>query len=175
MLLFSRSVMSSSWNPMDWSTPVLPVLHLLPEFAQTHVHRGSNAIQPSHPLLSPSPPAFNLSQHQGLFQWLGCSHSGGQRSFSLISPFNEYSLLISFKIDWFDLADKGTLKSLLKHHSSKASIYGHSVFFIIQLSHAYMTTGKTLALTIWTFVGKVISLLFTVLPRFAFLQETRVF
>ena len=88
---------------------------------------------------------------------------------------NEYSGLISFKIDWFDLADKGILKSLLKHHSLKASIHWHSVFFIVQLSHAYMTTGKTLALTIWTFVGKLISVLSTVLPRFAFLQETRVF
>ena len=96
-------------------------------------------------------------------------------SFS-ISPSNEYSGLISFRIVWFDLlAVQGTLKSLLQHHSSKASILQCSAFFMVQLSHAYMTTGKTLALTIWTFVGKLISVLSTVLPRFAFFQETRVF
>ena len=88
-------------------------------------------------------------------------------SFS-ISPSNEYSGLISFKIDWFDLvALQGTLKSLLQHHSLESSILWHSVFFMVQLSHLYMTTGKTIALTIWTFVGKVMSLLFNTLSRFA--------
>ena len=82
-----------------------------------------------------------------------------------ISPFNEYSQLISFRIDWFDfLAAQGTLKSLLQHHSSKALILWHSAFFGVQLSHPYMTTGKNIALTRWTFVGKVMSLLFNVLP-----------
>ena len=94
--------------------------------------------------------------------------SGGQYwSFSFkISPFNEYSGLISFRMDWLDLlAVQGTLKSLLQHHSSKASILWRSVFFIVQLSHSYMTTGKTIAFTRWTFVGKVISLLFNMLSR----------
>ena len=87
-------------------------------------------------------------------------------SFS-ISSSNEYSGLISFWIDWLDLlVAQGTLKSLLQHHSSKASILWHSTFFMVQLSHPYMTTGKTIALTIWTFVGKVISLLFNMLSRF---------
>ena len=88
-------------------------------------------------------------------------------SFSLsISPFNEYSGLISFRIDWFDLlAVQRTLKSLLQHHSSKASIFQHSTVFIVQFSHPYMTTGKTIALTRWTFVGKVMSLLFNMLSR----------
>ena len=86
-------------------------------------------------------------------------------SFS-ISPSNEYSGLISFRMEWLDLlAVQGTLKSLLQHHSSKASILRHSAFFIVQLSHAYMTTGKTIALTRWTFVGKVMSLLFNMLSR----------
>ena len=83
-----------------------------------------------------------------------------------ISPSNEYSRLISFRIDWFDLAVQGTFKSLLQHHSSKAPLLQHSAFFIIQLSHPYMTTGKTIALTRWTFVGKVMSLLFNMLSRF---------
>ena len=90
-------------------------------------------------------------------------------SFSfIISPSNEYSGLISFRIDWFDLLTvQGTLKSLLQHHSSKASIFRHSAFFMVQLSHPYMTTGKTIALTRRTFVSKVLSLLFNVLSRFA--------
>ena len=96
-------------------------------------------------------------------------------SFSLsISPFNEYSGLISFRIDWFDLlAVQRTLKSLLQHHSSKASIFQHSTVFIVQFSHPYMTTGKTIALTRWTFVGKVMSLLFNMLSRLVIAFLTR--
>ena len=98
-------------------------------------------------------------------------------SFSFnISPSNEYSGLISFRIDWFDhLADQGTLKSLLQHHSSKASVLQHSDFFMVQFSHPYMTTGKTIALTRGTFVGKVMSLLFNMQSRFviAFLPRNK--
>ena len=98
-------------------------------------------------------------------------------SFSFnISPSNEYSGLISFRMDWLDLLGvQGTLKSLLQHHSSKASILWHSAFFIVQLSHPYMTTGKTIALARWTFVGKVISLLFNMLSRLviAFLPRSK--
>ena len=138
--------------------PGFPVLHHLPEFAQPHVHRVSDTIQPSNSLLSPSPPIFNLSQHQVF------SHESvlrikwpKYRSFSFsISPSNEYSGLISFRKDWLHLlAVQGVLKSFLQHHSSKASILWCSVFFIVQLSHLYMTTGKTIALTRWTFVGNV--------------------
>ena len=98
-------------------------------------------------------------------------------SFS-ISPFNEYSGLISFRMNWLDLlAIQGTLKSLLQHHSSKASILRHPAFFIVQLSHPYMTIGKTIALTIWTFVGKIMSLLFNILSRLiiAFLPGASIF
>ena len=135
--------------------------HWLPEFTQTHVHWVGDAIQPSHPLSSPSPPALNLSQHQGPFQWDGFSIRWPKHwSFSFsFSPSDEYSGLISLRIDWFDLAVQGTLKSPLQHHSSKASVLRRSAFFIVQLSHPYMTTGKTIALTRWTFVGKVMSLL----------------
>ena len=110
-------------DPLEYSTPGLPVHHQLPEITQTHVRWISDAVQPSHPLSSPSPPAFSLSQHQGLFQWVSSSHQVDKyRSFS-ISPSNEYSGLISFMINWLDLlAVQGTLKSLLQHHSSKASI-----------------------------------------------------
>ena len=111
-------------NPMDCSTPGFPVYHQLPELAQTHVHRDTDTIQPSHPLLSPSPPAFNLSQHQGFFQRVSSSHQVSKvLCFSFnISPSNECSGLIFFRIDWFDLVEvQGTLKSLL-HHSSKGSI-----------------------------------------------------
>ena len=121
-------------DPMDCSMPGFPVLHQLPELAQTHVHWVGNAIQPSHPLLSPSSPAFNFSQHQGLFQWVSSSHQVAkvlEFSFS-ISPSNEYSGLISFRMHWLDLlAVQGTLKSLLQHHSSKASILQYSAFFIV--------------------------------------------
>ena len=111
-------------DPMDCSTPGLPFHCQLPEFTQTHVHWVSDAIQPFHPLSSPSPPAVSLSQHQGLFQWVSSSIRWRKYwSFSFsTSPSNEYSGLISFRMDWLDLfAVQGTLKSLLQHHSSKAS------------------------------------------------------
>ena len=120
-------------------------------------------MQPSHPLSCPSPPAFNLSQHQCLsnesslhIRWLK------YRSFSFkISPSNEHPGLISFKMDWLDLlAVQGTLKSFLQHHSSKASILQCSAFFIVQILHPHMATGKAIALTGWTFVDKIMSLLF---------------
>ena len=154
---------------MDCSMPGFPVHHQLLELAETRIHRASDAIQPSHLLLSPtSPPAFSLSQHQGLFQWISSSHQVAKVwsiSFS-ISPSHEYSRIISLRMDWLDLlAVQRTLKSLLKHHSSKASILWHSAFFIVQLSHPYMTTGKTIALIGWIFVGKVMSLLFNMLSR----------
>ena len=124
LLLFSHSVMSDSLCPMECSIPVFPVLHYLLEFPQTHVHWVSEAIQPSHPL-SPPFPALSLSQHQGLFHWVGPLHQWPKCwSFTFsISHSNEYSVLISFRIDWFDpLGVQGTFKSLLQHQSSKASI-----------------------------------------------------
>ena len=152
--------------------PGFLIHHQLLKLAQTHVHRVGDAIQPSYTLLSPSPPAFSLSQHQGLFQGVSSSHQVAIRwpkywSFSFsISPSNEYSGLISFRIDWLNLlVVQGTLKSLLQYHSSKASILHHLAFFVVQLSRPYMTTRKTIALTRWTFVGKVMSLLFNMLSR----------
>ena len=154
-------------NPMHCSMPGFPI-HQLPELAETHVHWVTDAIQPSHPLSFPSTLAFNLSQHQGIFKRVSSSHRWPKFwSFSFSpSPFNEYSVLISFRMDWLDpLAVQGTLKSLLQHHSSKASILWPSAFFIVQLSHAYMTAGKIIALTRWTFVGKMMYLLFNMLSR----------
>ena len=154
-------------NPMDCCTPGFPVHHQFPELTQTHVHQVGDAFQPYHPLLSPSAP-FNLSQHQGLSnESVLCIRWPKYWSFNVsISPSDEYSGLISLRMDGLDLlAVQGTLKSLLQHHSSKASILQHSSFFIVQLSHSYMTTGKTIALTRWTFVGKVMSLLFNMLSR----------
>ena len=143
---------------MNHSTPGLPVHHQLTELAQTHVYRVSAAIQPSHPLLSPSPPAFNLFQHQGLFHRVSSLHQVAKYwgfSFS-ISPSNEYSGLIYFRMDWLDLvAVQGTPKSLLQHYSSKTSILWCSTFFMVQLSHPYITNGKNIALTRRTFFGKV--------------------
>ena len=132
-------------DPVNHSTPGLPVHHQLREFTQTHVHQVGDAIQPSHPLLSPSPPAPNLSHHQGLFQWVNTSHEVAKvLEFQLsISPSNEHTGLISFRMDWLDLlAVQGTLKSLLQHHSSNASILRRSAYFTVQLSHPYLTTGK---------------------------------
>ena len=129
-------------------------------------HWVGDAIQPSHPLSSASPSAFSLSQHQNLFQWVSLRIRWPKYwSFSFsISPSNEYSGLISFRINWFHiLAVQETLKSLLHDHSSKASILQFSAFFIVQLSHPYITSGKTIALTGWIFVGKVMSLLFNML------------
>ena len=153
-------------DPMDCSMPGLPVHYQLPEFTQTHVHWVGNAIQPSH--LSSTSSVFSLSQHQGLFQGVSSLHWWPKYwSFTFsISPSNEYSGLISFRMDWLDLLEvQGTLKSLLQHHSSKASILWRSAFFRVQFSHPYMTTGKSIALTRWNFVGKVMSLLFNKLSR----------
>ena len=154
---------------MNHSTAGLPVHHQFPESTKTQVHRVSDAIQPSHPLSSPSPPAPNSSQCQGLFQesTLCMRWPKYWQSFSLnISPSNEHPGLISFRMDCLDLlAVQGPLKSLLQHHSSKASILRHSAFFTIQLSYPYMTTGKTIPLTRQTFVGKVRSLLLNMLSR----------
>ena len=163
---------------MNCSTPGLPVHHQLPEFTQTRVHWVGDAIQPSHPLLSPSPPALNLSQHQGLFKWVSSSHQVAiYWSFSFnISPSNKHPGLIFLRMDWLDhLAVQGTLKRLLQHQSSKTSILRCLAFFIVQFSHPYMTTGKSTALTRWIFVGKVLSLLFNMLYRLVitFLQRSR--
>ena len=132
-----------------------------------------------HPLSSPSLPALNLSQHQDHFQWVGSLHQMAKKYWSFnfsINLSNEYSGLISFRMDRLDLhAVQGTLKSLLQYYNSKASILWFSAFLMVQLSHPYMTTGKTKALTRWTFVGKVMSLLFNMLSRFviAFLPRSK--
>ena len=125
-------------NPMDCRTPGLPVHHQLPELAQIHVHRVSDAIQPSHPLLSPSAPAFNFAQHQGPFQEsVLCIRRPkyGSLSFS-ISPSNECSGLIFHRMDWLDLlAVQGTLRCLLQHHSSKAPVLQHSYAYVLISSY----------------------------------------
>ena len=129
-------------DPMDFSMPGFPVHRQLLELTQTYAYRVGDAIQPSHPLSWPKYWNFSFS----------------------ISPSNEHPGLISFRMDWLDLlAVHGSLKSLLQHHSSKVSILPHSAFFIVQLSHPYMTAGKTISLTKWTFVGKVMSLLLNML------------
>ena len=156
-------------NPMDCSMPGHPVHHQLLEFTQTHVHWVGDAIQPSHPLSSllllPSIfPSIRVFPSESVLpiRW------PKYWSFSFnISPSNEYPGLISFSVDWLDLlAVQGTLKSLLQHHSSKASVHQYSAFFMVQFSHSYTTTGKTIDSTRWTFVGKVMSLFFNMLSRF---------
>ena len=154
-------------HPMNRSTPGLPVHHQLPEFTQTCVRRVRDAIQPSHPLSSPSPlapipPSIKVFSNESTLRmrwpkyWIF--------SFSIITS-KEIQGLISFRMDWLDLLEvQGTLK-ILQHHSSKASILRCSAFFTVQLSHPYMTTGKTIVLTRWTFVGKVMSLLLNMLSR----------
>ena len=144
---------------MDCSTPGLPVHHQLPEHTQTHVYWVGDAIQPSHPLSSPSPPTFNLSQHQGLFQWvvllIRCPSVGTSAS---VLPKNIQ--------DWFPLGLTGWISLQSKRLSrvfSNTTVLWRSAFFMVQLSHLYMTIGKTIALTRQSFVGKVMSLLFNML------------
>ena len=166
---------------MDCSTPGFPVQHQLLELTQTHVHQVSDAIQLSHPLSSPSLllpsifPSIRVFSNESVL----CFRWPKYWSFSFsISPSNEHPELICFRMGWLDLlAVQGTLKSLLQHHSSKASILWHSAFFIVQLSHPYMTTGKTIALTRRTFVGKAMSLLFNMLSKLVitFLPRSSVF
>ena len=163
---FSHSACPTLCEPIDCSTPGLPVHHQLPEFTQTHVH-----CQWCHPTISCRPllllpsifPSTRVFSNEAALRirWLKyCSFSFN------ISPSNEHPGLISFRMDWLDLLPvQGTLKNLLQHHSSKALILQHSAFFIVQLSRPYMTTGKTIALTRWTFVGKVMFLLFNKLSR----------
>ena len=167
-------------DPMKCSTPGLPVHHQLLESIQTHVHCVGDAIQPSHPLSSFSPPALNLSQHQGLFQWVSSPHQVAKvLEFQLQHQSLQWTpRTTSFRTDSLDLlAVQGTLKGLLQHHSSKASVLRCSAFFILQLSHPCMTTGKTIALTRRTLVGKVMSLLLKMLSRLiiAFLPRSKSF
>ena len=161
--------MSNSLRPMDCSAPCSPILHCLPELAQIHVHWVGDAIQPSHPLSSPSPPVFNLSQHQGLFPLSQLFASGGQSigasASASVLPVNIQGWFSLGLTGFFLLAVQGTLKSLIQYHSSKSSVLWRSSFFMAQLSHLYMTTGKTIALTARTFVGKTMSLLFNTLSR----------
>ena len=163
---------------MDCSTPGLPVHHHLLEFTQTHVHWVGDAVQPSHPLSSPLLlpsifPSIRVFSNESVLHIRWPKHW----SFILsICPSNEYSGLISFRMEWLNLlAVQGTLKNLLQHHTSKALILQHSAFFIVQLSHPYMTTGKTTALTRQTFVDKGMSLLFNMLSRLVitFLPRSR--
>ena len=151
--MFNHSVVSASLWPHGLLTPDFPVLHHLPELNQTHVHWVSDAIQPSRPLPSPSPLTFNLSQHQGLFKWLSIYiRQPKYWSFSLsISPSNEFSGLISFRIDRLALlADQGTLKSFLQHHSSKASVLWCSAFFMVW-THAWALISSVISKNLLSF------------------------
>ena len=154
-------------HPMDSSTPGFPVYHQFPEFTQTHVHRVGDAIQLSHPLLSFSP-AFNLSQNQGLLKWVSSSH---QVAKVLEFQFHHQSFQWIFRTDFLQDWLIGSPCSLRDSQESsptsqfKSIILWHSAFFIFQPSHPYITTGKTIALTRWTFVQQVMSLLFNMLSR----------
>ena len=157
-------------DPMDCSMPGLPIHHQLPEFTQTHVHWVSDAFQPSHlccALLFPPSifPSIRVFSNETVL----CIRWQKYWSFSFsISPSNEYSGLISFRVDWFYLlAVQGTLKNLLQCPSSEALVLRRSAFCMVQLSHPYVTTGKTIALMRWTFVGKVMSVLFNMLSRWS--------
>ena len=153
---------------MNCSTPGLPVHYKLPEFTQIHVHWVSDATLPSHPLSSPSPPTFNLSQHQALFQWVSSSHQVAKvlefqpqhQSFQWTQDWSPLGWT-----DWTSLPFKGLSRVLSNTTVQKSSILCRSALFIVQLSHPYMTTRKTIALTRWTFVDKIMSLLFNMLFR----------
>ena len=170
MLMFQFSSVAQSCpslcDHIDCCIPGLPVHHQLPEFTQTHVHWIGDAIQPSHPLLSLYSPSVFPSIMVFSNELVLCIRWPKYWSFSFISPSNEHLGVISFRMDWLDLlAVQKTLKSLIQHHSSKASILWCSAIFMVQLLHPYMTIGKTIALTKWTFVSKVASLLFNMLSR----------
>ena len=175
---FSHSVVSDSLQPhgaeCQASLSIINSWNLLKLMSIESVMLSNHLILCRPLLLLPSIfPSIRVFSNQSAF----CIRGPKYWNFSFsISPSNEYSGLISFRIDWFDLlAVQGTLRSLLQHHSSKASVLWHSAFFMIQLSHPYTTTGKTAALTRWTFVGKVMSLLFNMLFRFvmAFLPRSK--
>ena len=144
---------------MNRSTPGLPVHHQLLEFTQTHVHRVGDAIQPSHPLVSPSPPAPNPSQHQGLFRWVSSawvSQSIGVSASTSVLPMNIQNWFPLGWTGWIFLQSKGLSWVFFSFFSSKASVLQCSAFFIVQLSHLYMTTGKIIALTRQNFVGSLL-------------------
>src|SRR5574337_385079 len=155
-------------DPMNRSRPGFPVHHQLPEFTQTHVHKSvmpSSHLILCRPLLllPPIPPSIRVFSNESTLHMRWPKY--WSFSFSIIPP-KEHPGMISFRMDWLDLlAVQGTLKSLLQHHSSKASILWCSAFFTVQLSHPYMTTGKTIALSRRTFVGKIMSLLLNMLSR----------
>ena len=155
-------------DPMNCSMPGLPVHHQLLEFTKTHIHQVGDATQPSHSLSFTSHPSHDPFQHQRLFQWVNSSYAVVKYwsfSFSII-PSKDHQGLISFRMECLDLlAGWRTLKSLLQHHSSKASLLFHSDFFTVQISHSYITAGKAIALTRQTFPGKVMSLLLNMLSR----------
>ena len=158
-------------DPMDCSMPGPPVHHQFPDFTQTHVHWISDAIQPSHPLSSPSPSALNLSQHQGLFQWVSSLHQVAKvLEYQLQHQSSQWAPRTDFLQDGLVGSPWGPRDSqesspMSLHHSSKASILQCSAFFTVQLSSPYMTTGKTIASTRQTFVGKVTFLFFNMLSR----------
>ena len=169
--------MSDSLWPHGLQHARLPCPSLSPGADSNSCPWVIDVIQPSHPLSFPSLPTFNLSQHQGLLQWVSSSHQVARVLELQLQhqSFQWYSGLISFRIDWVHLlAVQGTLTSLLRQHSLKVSILQHSAFFIVQLSHSYMTTGKTIA-SRPTFVGKLMSLLFNMLSRLviAFLPRSK--
>ena len=163
---------------MDCSMPGFPVLHYFSEFTKTHVHWVSDAIQPSHPLSSPSPPAFNLSQNQGLFLWVGSSHQVAKvLEFHLQHQSFQWIFRVDFLLDWLvwssccprDSQDSSPAPQFESINSSVLSL------FMVQLSYLYMTIGKTIALTMWLFMGKVMPLLFNTWSRFviAFLPRSK--
>ena len=165
---FSHSACSTLCDPIDCSTAGLPVHHQLPEFIQTHVHCVSDAIQASHPLLSPSSPTFNLSQQQGLFQMSQFFASGGQgigvSASASVLPMNiQYWFTLGWT-GWISFLSKGLSRIFSNTTVQKHQFFGAQLSFQLN-SHPYMTTGKTIALIRWTFVGKIMSLLFNMLSR----------
>ena len=165
---------------MDWSTPNFPVLHHLLKFAQTHVYSVSDAIQPPYSLSPCYPSAFNLSQHQDIFQcqlFLSAVQSIRASASTSVLPMNIQGRFPLGLTDLISLQSKGLWRVFFNTTVWKQSVLRHSAFFMVQLPHLYTTTGKTIALTMCTFVGKVMSLLFNMLSRFVmtFFQGASVF